>query len=393
MQANNYIKLYKNALVLFIMLQIFHMSSYTGIGFLNKYEIRNIGYGIILFILLFLFFVRYTKLIKKTELIICFTLLILSLTVFISNKYDIYWLIIMSFLILGIPIDIDEVLINIRNTYIICIFTIIMLSFLGVLDNTVMMRGDGSIRFSLGFNHVNGLGAVIMELCLLLLSTNSFKTNAKLVCFFIGSAIFCWVVPNSRTCSLLIFSALVIYFYIKNVNKFPAKQFVKWLFRIFIVTIPIITVIISSIYDNSSLSFSNLNEILSGRLYYGSLFLQEYPITLFGTEIKLFNNADAFANSTSYMFLDCAYIYIGIKYGIIVLTLLLIGSFKVIKLLMQTDRYEFLTCFAINMLYGVVELGYFSLELNFTLLFFLFLLKKRYIWNKKVLRINPFVYF
>ena len=90
------------------------------------------------------------------------------------------------------------------NGYIIAVVFLATLSATGLFSKYVFVRGDGSIRYSLGFLHPNLLGIIILCICYLFLLRD--RKFSKVCDYFLLPicAAFLWVVPNSMTSAFLL---------------------------------------------------------------------------------------------------------------------------------------------------------------------------------------------
>ncbi|HJA00613.1 MAG TPA: hypothetical protein H9801_03690 [Candidatus Collinsella stercoripullorum] len=70
-------------------------------------------------------------------------------------------------------------------------------------------------------------------------------------------------------------------------------------------------------YSESNSAMSILNDLLSGRLRLENTALETFGITLFGQNVEM-NNTVGLSDPMQYMFVDAAFIYVPIVYGIIV---------------------------------------------------------------------------
>lgn len=137
---------------------------------------------------------------------------------------------------------------------------------------------------------------------------------------------------------MLIFLTLVTKIKYTSISKFIKKTAI----RKGILTIPIVLAasswILTGIYDDDSEIWLKIDAVLSGRLAMGKVALHNYNITAFGQYVI----EKGFGGSTdwpdNYFFIDCSYISMGIKFGIIFLILIFVIYTIVLKRCLDTRK-------------------------------------------------------
>lgn len=137
---------------------------------------------------------------------------------------------------------------------------------------------------------------------------------------------------------MLIFLTLVTKIKYTSISKFIKKTAI----RKGILTLPIVLVasswILTGIYDDDSEIWLKIDAVLSGRLAMGKVALQNYNITAFGQYVI----EKGFGGSTdwpdNYFFIDCSYISMGIKFGIIFLILIFVIYTIILKRCLDTRK-------------------------------------------------------
>lgn len=128
---------------------------------------------------------------------------------------------------------------------------------------------------------------------------------------------------------MLIFLTLVTKIKYASISRFVKKTFVRKCILILPIILAIGSWILTWIYDENSEIWLKIDAVLSGRLAMGKVALQNYNITAFGQYVI----EKGFGGSTdwpdNYFFIDCSYISMGIKFGIIFL-ILIFGIYTII---------------------------------------------------------------
>lgn len=137
---------------------------------------------------------------------------------------------------------------------------------------------------------------------------------------------------------MLIFLTLVTKIKYTSISKFIKKTAI----RKGILTLPIVLAasswILTGIYDDDSEIWLKIDAVLSGRLAMGKVALHNYNITAFGQYVI----EKGFGGSTdwpdNYFFIDCSYISMGIKFGIIFLILIFVIYTIILKRCLDTRK-------------------------------------------------------
>lgn len=375
----NYQKTYKFILKVYIFMQILFTTTYEGIGSLNKYDIRNILYIIVIFVQMFLFLLFF-KFEKRKHVILTVSIVGIFLSIiFIIDGFKLNFLILSLFVLLGSRVDLKDIYIEIRKVVGFLLVFVSIGSFVGIFKNISFQRVSG-VRYSFGFVTPNAFGAVALEYWLLRLLTLKKEKKIRNSIVFVLLFYLTFKLANSRTAAILMGASIVFYLYLKYLDSLPIKPILRWCVRILVVILPIFVIIFSVVYNESNADHFLINQLLSGRLYYSNLFLSEYDLTCFGTDLVILTREEALKLGETYKFLDCAFIYIAIEYGILLLGVLVTGYYFLLKRKMSEKNYVVVACILVFIVYGIFELGFFSIEINFTLLMLseLFHKKDRY---------------
>jgi hypothetical protein len=127
-------------------------------------------------------------------------------------------------------------------------------------------------------------------------------------------------------------------------KKLQPTFFARFIYEYTVFFIAIACIIICLNYDNSNQYMSVLNRFLNNRLLMGHRALQNYQVSLFGTDITWIGYGGLGYTKkvleATYNFVDCSYIKLLLDYGIIFYGMILCGySWCASEALKQGDRY------------------------------------------------------
>ncbi len=137
----------------------------------------------------------------------------------------------------------------------------------------------------------------------------------------------------------------------------------KWIqvIRAFIVEFGFVIAAVGSIVVQAVFTWEDenlvaLNEALSSRLWLGYQALQEYGLTLFGQQVTWVGQGRQMADPTStYNYVDNAYLQMGITFGILFLILLAVGFYLTGRYLIAHKEYKLSWAMVMAIVYGVLN--------------------------------------
>ncbi|GAX04671.1 hypothetical protein IWT140_02314 [Secundilactobacillus pentosiphilus] len=188
---------------------------------------------------------------------------------------------------------------------------LILLALLGRIPNDVSVV-DTRIRFNLGYTWTSFAAHTLLFIVLLLMWR--YKDKAPLWLYFALGIVNIWIYQKTNTKSpfALVFLVLILWFLFskvgqENVQSIPLRLGIVFLF-------PALMVLIYYLSLHSG-QYSQLDELLSGRLTLGHTYISQYGLTLFGHHIYDSTSFDAIGQT--YQTLDSSMMRYIIKYGVV----------------------------------------------------------------------------
>lgn len=207
---------------------------------------------------------------------------------------------------------------------------------------------------TLGYTHANTFSATVAMLLLLYAATNADRLSFWRLGLILVVALFNYVITRSRISFLVIVCLVLFSVCTKN------RQLAKLLFRIgkwvlLCVLIFNFTFVLLRVFaDNELLSAIDI-KVFNGRMGFSAMYLQTYPVTLFGGEI----DESLIAAKSWYYALDNGYTIILLFYGIVGFIAFLFTYQKVILELIQKQQRILLIialCFTVWMMFEGITL-------------------------------------
>lgn len=323
-------------------------------------------------------FGRFHKIIRFVIIIIClifcikntfdlrklFLFLFFVLVIAISPKT---WIL---FDILFIPLLFSEYLNRIRIyritffSIIICSTLIICLDFFNFFASYNFSRGEGVLRYNLGFMHPNALGYVVM-LGVMLYSLIKKAISFLDCCIFLSVGVILYLVTKSRASSYIIMafafcSILSVIF--QNIS-YNLRRYL-YIFSVFLfifIVAGLYFVVLSKIYQYDFFKNLFVGNIYS-RLELADIGLREYGFSLFGQKFHTsiewdLVNGGEFSN---YFVLDSTYFYLPIAVGVIPTLLILYVLNSTLKQIIYEGNLRLYFVFILLIIYSVFDRFVFS---------------------------------
>lgn len=298
-----------------------------------------------LILVVFLFF-RHDRMEMKTILFKMIPLLLISsIFIFTSNSFIPFKTVLLIIASYGIDFD-ERVKFDLRMRL---IFTaiLIFLSQTGLISSAAYLFKDGSdtIKYDLGFSSPNTLGMNVFIMCLEMIYLG--RNKEKKLWILIASVILMFLVnifTNSRT-AIVAYAIFVILVFLCNHRKtIFDKKLVK---RLIIFSPVIITIMVTALYffliQNPSIK-QVVDQYSSGRFTNARIFIDRFPIALFGNDISILNQT-----------CDVSIVYVLYSFGIVGALVYLVGFVKLLRCLYDRKNILLAIVFVCFLIYGVGE--------------------------------------
>lgn len=312
-----------------------------------------------------IFFNRYTN---KELISLLFFSIPLLITMIVVGSSPLLNLLIILVGIKSVPLK--EILQIFLFSQIISSLIILFLRFTNVIPDRTVIR-DGVSRLSLGFWHPNNAGLVLLSIFLLTLFLYQEDKIKIIIGFNILNVIF-FQFTNSRTSFLLIISATMLTFISnllkdKRFNVLRSRYFIPVFFTLFLLG----SYMLSELYSSGNLFAIKLSSLMSNRISLASGFIDEYGLSVFGTEIyyRTSNLLTQKVIGFEYRVLDNVYLKYLLNYGITTV-IAIVAYFSLIPSKMN-KKYLIIwnTYFIIFIIYGFIEQSAFNLITNYFMIF------------------------
>ena len=238
---------------------------------------------------------------------------------------------------------------------------IISLSLTGVIENIsyvyYRMNSIPVYRQALGVVHPHALGAQVVQFGIvwLWIRWERWKWYDNAVYALAAYSIF--MVSNSVTSTLLIVLIPCIYFLYRLLLKRKHAGVLEGIMKACVPAVPILIMPLAYLCTETNEKLAVFDRIISWRLIMANRFLLEYPASLLGRRIP----SDAGT--------DLLYIDILVKYGGIILAVLVIGMYLLMKYAISKKMYPLVLSVFIYTFYGITEHYPYLLMYNFTLVY------------------------
>ena len=331
--------------------------------------IRKNIYTVIPFLLTIILIFQSKKYSVKSIIIITILTFLFYISKNISHDNNLF--ITMLFIIASKNINIKKFIKYDLKIKIIISSLIIFLYNIGLAENVIRYRLDGTIRNSLGFGHPNVLGAIIFSIIVDIICLKYKKLKIKDYIFILTLFILSTIACDSRAAQLgtiILIVLSMIFPYIEN-----KKNIINWAtiipFVLFFLTYTLVV-----LYPKNIQLINNINEIFSSRIRLAYEFYDYYGINLFG---HFFLQKETWKEQYYLYVLDISYMTILIKFGIIALMSTLISFSLSIKKAINNSDYGIAIAIISIMFYGLMENYAYMIGYNAILVYISYLIYER----------------
>lgn len=306
---------------------------------------------------------------EKKNCILPVILFLVSDIIFIKTKY--YNLFYLPIFIVGAKnIDFRKMC----KVYLFIGISITLISMLAVnfniIEHIVYFR-DGKPRYSFGSVYATDFAARIFYLCIIYCYIKYKDLNIKDSILFLACMIFVFIFCDARLDSICIFMISLLPFLMKSKGIYLLKnRFIKYILIWCIPIFTIISILLSYIYDENNKFMVLINKILSNRLSLGKKGINEYGFSLFGKVIEMKGNGGVNNGVTNYFFIDCSYLHIALRYGIIILFIICILYTYFNKMRIQNNDLILPYLIFIVGINSIVAHHFIDIRYNFLILIF-----------------------
>lgn len=210
---------------------------------------------------------------------------------------------------------------------------------LGVFGNAEQFR------MSLGCDHPNSLQRAVFIITALIAYINlkRMKGSHLFMLFAVNIIFYCMTYSNTAL-ALAIFYFAAIYC-IKREFAF-VKRISKYVYVLFLLSV-LITIVMSAAYNPDNWVAELFNRLTTGRIKWSHEYMQAVPLSMWGR--------DTWSADVAYEWLDCGYVYVLLRYGVVTLTLYTIGVVVLLKRLWKNGYFTELYFVLCLQLYFVME--------------------------------------
>ncbi len=371
----SYKRIYKVCFALYMVIMLFSNTTITKIlGVSNALYyavlIRTIPVLLLLLIL-------FDNIMRKTRLKQFFVLSIVVVLGIIDYIYVNNALFLISLLfIVSYPRDmlINEIAITLEISLVVSIFVTAVFSKIGLAQDRIGGSGMGgirSIRHSLGFVSANSLANYIALATIVMYYMLRIKWKSIYSIFLLALTAWTYLYTGSRTGSGAILIVSLGSMVISNrscrlLSRFLYKA-ASWLFLVLSTTFLALALYFRA---HPNTLYIKLNDLLSGRLYYGIYFINNYGVRIFGSKLRLVGVSEALATGKRWLNLDNSYLMISIQYGLAFVFLFSIGYYLLGKRLEENGDLPGAFVVVVILLCGITENYLVNICFNFGMILF-----------------------
>ncbi len=312
------------------------------------------------------------RLAKKSGNITSVILLCIAILVFL-NTGERSLVILVLFMLAYQEYDIKK-MVNINLLIIATIMLLsVSLSAIGVFPNWVIVRSATELRYCLGYAYATFLPAEYLVLVIAMFYVHRREMSVKVLALLQVVNVVIYYFTDART-SFYLATVLVLYVAVRKLcmlKEIHQPSVDRW--KGVVILAPVVLLSLSLImpilYINGNPMAAGMDKLLSGRLKYGQLAMQEYDITMFGSEIEWVGNGASDFQETekrAYNYVDNGYLRNLFDMGVVVTVIFLL--FFTLLIYKSIDDIDLLAIILLVLLWLFIEPHMMKIEMNILLM-------------------------
>jgi len=230
-------------------------------------------------------------------------------------------------------------------------------------------RGEIEKRYFFGFSHAKSLYLMVNITIMCFIYSYYMemkKVKDRYISLFIiaGVMIMAYVFTKSRTGIIMTICMLILSVIYSSKKTNITKNYK--ILRLMYMSIIITTIVLICFLDGTKI-FNSLNNLLTGRLKFGNMFINKYGVTAFGQEVSSIYETQYGYNLN--IALDQGIINPLILYGVIINTLFYMSQIMLIKKYCIAKQYKRVMIIILMIIYSITENVLFYVFSNIGILF------------------------
>ena len=244
---------------------------------------------------------------------------------------------------------------------------------LGLIEDLIYNQ-HGRIRESFGFIYPTDFAAQIFFAIVAWVLIRQMKTSFLELGIMVLLAAFLKKFCDARCSVICIFLVVCVVFFLKMQKKIHVNSSIRswggrWIRRGCIVAPYVFggtMILLCRFYDPDNPWMSTLNSITSQRLKYGKKTFDLYDVQMYGQYVEMWGNGGSTQRPADYTFIDCSYINILMRFGLLVFAVVLV----LITFLMLRNYHNLLIMGMVVLvcLHSVMEHHLFEIHYNILLI-------------------------
>lgn len=245
---------------------------------------------------------------------------------------------------------------------------IITLALSGSIDvGTNIRYYNGEIRYALGFRHPNTLAMLSFQMICQYIYIKRKKNSYKKYLISLLSIVVIYRITDSNTALLMSLSVIFLTLIYEKIiqRRFNYRKIEKIVKKMLKFSGSLVLIICGYFWMNPD----RLNAItMVSRIRLIKNYFEAYGINLFGNKIIIGTDVTLPGLSTGYYYLDNAYAWILIKFGVLVFICLLFAYIIYFRKLIQHREFNMVIIVFVYLIYAISEINPFIIVFNSTMI-------------------------
>ena len=237
----------------------------------------------------------------------------------------------------------------------------------GIIENVITYRKDGTPRESFGIVYATDFAAYFFYLFSVYICLNDSPKPLKIF-ILLEIAILVYSVTNARLDFICMLLLCAVYWCVPKIStKILDSSFSKLVLKNMFLICGIVIVILTFFYSPNIEILQKLDRVLTTRLNAGNYMYEKYGIKIFGQKIDEHGSGGSVESKGKYKyeFIDASYVKMMVKYGIVATAIVSIYSIVLTYKFVDRKKYKIVCVFAVIFINSMIAHHYLEIAYNF----------------------------
>lgn len=279
-----------------------------------------------------------------------------------ANDYQLYYY--MYFILGAKGVDYKKILKIFLVTISLLLVIINVIGLAGIIPNIEIGRANSpELRYALGMIYPTDFAARVFYLMLIFTTLRKFRVNLPEYISLVAIMLYIFFVTDTKLDAILMALMLMCILFRKYIYLTLQKCNSKLISSLMIAFI-FFNILLAYIYTPTIGILQKINDLLTGRLYYGNVAFKKYNVTLFGQFVEQNGFGGLPKKIIEYFYIDSSYVRILMMFGMLIFFATIIMLVMLVNKYMNNKQYALLLMLFFVVLSSAIDQHFVEMSFN-----------------------------